>query len=364
MRLIFYVVRRLLILIPTLIGVTLITFALSHAPGPGFAIAVYCTPKLGPCDINNPLLRPIVDQFHLRDPIPVQYAYYLAGLLNGDWGFTSSPVSGGIPVTQAITIFLPQTVELAVAAIILSTLIGIPAGTLSALRKDRLSDHTTRVLALVGYSIPFFWLALLLQIAAISLNPEWEITGGYSPSVLDPGSSASGWAFVNLGGSPVLFSQPTHFLVLDAVIHGSGSVFVDALKHLLLPTLTLTIGILGVTLRMVRSGMVDSMNQDYVKTAWAKGLPDWVVTRIHIRRNALLPAVTVIGLLFAGLLGGVVLVEDVFAWKGIGYWATVAVLRFDVGGVMGTTLIFAIFLVLINLVADVIYAYLDPRISL
>jgi peptide/nickel transport system permease protein len=364
MRLIFYVVRRLLILIPTIIGVTIITFTLSHAPGPGFAIAVYCTPKLGSCDINNPLLKPIVDQFHLRDPIPVQYAYYLGGLLNGDWGFTSSPVSGGIPVTQAITIFLPQTVELAVAAIILSTLIGIPTGTLSALRKDRLSDHATRVLALVGYSIPFFWLALLLQIAAISLNPEWEITGGYSPSVLDPGSPASGWAFVNVGGSPVLFSQPTHFLVLDAVIHGSWSVFVDAMKHLLLPTLTLTIGILGVTLRMVRSGMVDSMNQDYVKTAWAKGLPDWVVTRIHIRRNALLPAVTVIGLLFAGLLGGVVLVEDVFAWKGIGYWATVAVLRFDVGGVMGTTLVFALFLVVINLVADVIYAYLDPRISL
>jgi len=237
-------------------------------------------------------------------------------------------------------------------------------GTVSALRKDRISDHATRIFALVGYSIPFFWLALLLQIAAISLNPEWEITGGYSPTVLDPGSPASSWAFVDVGGTPVLFSQPTHFLLLDAALHGSGTVFIDALKHLLLPTITLTIGILGVILRMIRSGMVDSMNQDYVKTAWSKGLPDWVVTRVHIRRNALLPAVTVIGLLFAGLLGGVVLVEYVFAWKGIGYWATQAVLRFDTGGVMGTTLIFAIFLVVINLVADVIYAYLDPRITL
>jgi peptide/nickel transport system permease protein len=309
-------------------------------------------------------LKPIVDQYHLRDPIPIQYVYYLSGLLQGDWGFTSSPVSGGIPVTQAITLFLPQTVELAVASIVLATLIGIPMGTVSALRKDRLSDHATRIFALVGYSIPFFWLALLLQIAAISLNPEWEITGGYSPTVLDPGSPSSSWAFVDVGGTPVLFSQPTHFLLLDAALHGSGTVFIDALKHLLLPTITLTIGILGVILRMIRSGMVDSMNQDYVKTAWSKGLPDWVVTRIHIRRNALLPAVTVIGLLFAGLLGGVVLVEYVFAWKGIGYWATQAVLRFDTGGVMGTTLIFAIFLVVINLVADVIYAYLDPRITL
>src|SRR5436309_2561042 len=247
MRLILYIVRRLLILIPTLLGVTIITFTLSHAFGPNLAI-------------------------------------------------------------------------------------------------------------------PFYWLALLLQMLAISLLPGWEITGGYSPSSISP--STEPWAFVNLGGTYQLFSQPTHFLVLDAALHGSWAVFMDALRHLVLPTATLTIGILGVILRMVRSGMVDSMNQDYVRTAWAKGLPDWVVTRTHIRRNALLPAATVIGLLFAGLLGGVVLVEDVFAWPGIGYWATQAILGFDAGGIMGTTLIFALFLVLINLAADVIYAYLDPRISL
>ena len=364
MRLILYVVRRLLILVPTLLGVTIITFVLSHAPGPNLAIAVYCTPKLGPCTIDNPFLKPIVDQFHLRDPLPVQYFYYLAGLLQGDWGYSTSAAGAGMPVTQAITVFFPQTVELAIASTALATLIGIPTGTISALRKDKLPDHFTRVFALVGYSIPFFWLGLLLQIVAISLFPEWEITGGYSLTLMDPHTET--WAFIFVGpqATPVLYSQPTHFLVLDAAIHGSWPVFIDALKHLVLPTVTLTIGVLGVILRMVRSGMVDSMNQDYVKTAWSKGLPDWVVTRVHIRRNALLPAVTVIGLLFAGLLGGVVLVEDVFAWKGIGYWATQAVLRFDAGGVMGTTLIFAIFLVLINLVADILYAYLDPRISL
>ncbi|HYR80774.1 MAG TPA: ABC transporter permease [Thermoplasmata archaeon] len=362
MRLILYVVRRLLILIPTLLGVTIITFTLSHAFGPNLAIAVYCTPKLGACDINNPLLQPIVQQFHLRDPVPVQYFYYMRGLLSGDWGYTTSAIKGGMPVTQAISIFFPQTVELAIAATAFATLIGVPTGTVSALRKDKLPDHATRIFALVGYSIPFFWLALLLQILAISLIPGWEITGGYSPSSISP--STEPWAFVDLGGTYQLFSQPTHFLVLDAALHGSWAVFLDALKHLILPTATLTIGILGVILRMVRSGMVDSMNQDYVRTAWAKGLPDWVVTRTHIRRNALLPAATVIGLLFAGLLGGVVLVEDVFAWPGIGYWATQAVLGFDAGGIMGTTLIFALFLVLINLAADVMYAYLDPRISL
>ncbi len=363
MRLVIYVVRRLLILIPTLIGVTIITFALSHASGPNLAIALYCTPKSGPCTIDNPLLQPIVEQFHLRDPVPVQYIYYLRGLLQGDWGYTTSAVKGGMPVSQAVAIYFPQTIELAIASTFFATLIGIPTGSLSALRKDKLSDHATRVFALVGYSIPLFWLALLLQIAAISIIPGWPITGGYTPSTISPSSEP--WAFLDLGsGTFQLYSQPTHFLILDAAIHGSWSVFFDSLRHLVLPTATLTFGILGVILRMVRSGMVDSMNQDYVKTAWAKGLPEWVVTRTHIRRNALLPAATVIGLLFAGLLGGVVLVEDVFAWPGIGYWATQAVLGFDAGGIMGTTLIFAIFLVLINLVADVLYAYLDPRISL
>src|SRR5256885_2160634 len=147
MRLILYVVRRLLILIPTLLGVTIITFVLSHAPGPNLAVAVYCTPRLGACNIDNPLLKPIVDQFHLRDPLPVQYVYYLAGLLQGDWGFTTSAVRGGIPVTQAITIFSPQTIELAITVTALATLIGIPTGTISALRKDKLSDHGTRIFA-------------------------------------------------------------------------------------------------------------------------------------------------------------------------------------------------------------------------
>src|SRR2546425_8042720 len=111
MRLILYIVRRLLILIPTLLGVTIITFTLSHAFGPNLAIAVYCTPKLGACDIDNPLLQPIVQQFHLRDPVPVQYFYYMRGLLSGDWGYTTSAIKGGMPVTQAVSIFFPQTVE-------------------------------------------------------------------------------------------------------------------------------------------------------------------------------------------------------------------------------------------------------------
>ena len=151
---------------------------------------------------------------------------------------------------------------------------------------------------------------------------------------------------------------------IDAALNGDGEIFWNALQHLILPTLALTYGFLGVILRMVRSGMVDAMGQEYVKTAWSKGLPESVVIRKHIRRNALLPVTTVVGLLFAGLLGGVVLVEDVFVWNGIGRWATVAIISHDLAAILGTTLIFALFLVLVNLVVDIIYAYLDPRITL
>lgn len=365
MRLSLFIARRLLLLIPTLIGVTLITFVLSHAAGPTFTLSLYCNVRIPvPCPQQ---VKPIAERLHLYDPIPVQYVFYLNALLHGDWGFTTTTLFKG-SVTDAIILFFPPTIELAVTATALATILGVPAGTVSAMKKDKIPDHLTRVFAMTAYSIPLFWLALLLQILAIYVRPDWPISGIFTKQVLDP--STSSWAFVNPSGlaggdaNSVLYSQPTHVLLIDAFIHGDSPVFWDAFAHLILPTITLAFGVLGVILRMVRSGMVDSMNQDYVRTAWSKGLPEWVVIKKHIRRNALLPATTVIGLLFAGLLGGVVLVEDVFGWSGIGRWATAAILTSDPGGVTGTTLLFALFLVLTNLVVDVVYAWLDPRIRL
>lgn len=365
MRLSLFIARRMLLLIPTLLGVTLITFVLSHAAGPNFTFALYCNRRLPiSCDEQ---IRPIAESLHLYDPIPVQYVYYLNALLHGDWGFTSTSLFRG-SVTDAVVLFFPPTIELAITATAFAVLLGIPAGTVSAIRKDKIPDHLTRVFAMTAYSVPLFWLALLFQIFAIYLLPSgWPISGIYSPRLLDP--CVNSWAFAFPSGScdagnAVLYSQPTHVLLIDAVVHGDVPVFWDSLAHLILPTITLGFGVLGVILRMVRSGMVDSMNQDYVRTAWSKGLPEWVVIRKHIRRNALLPATTVIGLLFASLLGGVVLVEDVFQWTGIGRWATAAILASDPGGVTGTTLLFALFLVLTNLVVDIVYAYLDPRIRL
>lgn len=360
MRLSLYIARRMLLLIPTLLGVTLITFTLSHAAGPDFTLALYCNRRIPiPCDQQ---IQPIAQSLHLYDPLPVQYVYYLNALVHGDWGFTSTSLFRG-SVTDAIVLFFPPTIELAITATALAVLLGIPSGTISAVKKDKIPDHLTRVFAMTAYSVPLFWLALLFQLFAIYvLPPGWPIAGIYSQTKLDP--STSPWAFSIFEGGSYFYPQPTHVLVVDAAIHGDWPIFWDALVHLILPTVTLGFGVLGVVLRMVRSGMVDSMNQDYVRTAWSKGLPEWVVIRKHIRRNALLPAATVIGLLFAGLLGGVVLVEDVFQWSGIGRWATAAILASDPGGVTGTTLLFALFLVLTNLVVDIVYAYLDPRIRL
>ena len=362
MRIHIYIIRRLLILIPTLVGVTLITFALTHAQGPNAALLPYCNPKAGACDISNPHYASLVAYLHLLDPLPVQYLYYLLALLQGNWGMSAAPPLNGAPVTQYIIVLVPSTIELAITATILALILGIPTGTLSAIKKDKVPDHITRVVALSGYSIPAFWLAILLQIFANSFLPGWPISGMYDPLLITPSSSP--WAYTTIGGVPQVFSSPTHFFLVDAALNADWPIFWDALRHIILPTLTLAFGVFGVILRMVRSGMVDAMNQDYVRTAYAKGLPEGLVIRKHIRRNALLPVTTVVGLLFAGLLGGVVLVEDVFQWPGIGLWATDAVLGYDYGGGMGTTLLFALFLMLANLVVDVVYAYLDPRISL
>ena len=353
MRLLLFVARRLLLLIPTLIGVTVITFVLSRAVPVDQLVSIYINPR-SPVPRDQQIAT-VVRLLHLDEPLPVQYVYYLASLFHGDWGITNTNLYEG-PVTGALVVFFPPTVELAVAATFLATLIGIPLGTLSAVRKDRLSDHVTRVVALTGYSMPLFWLALVLQIFAVKYAPWLPIQGQVTPGIL----SGRPWVV----GSGVFDSTPTHFLILDAALNGDGEIFWDALRHLILPALTLTYGFLGVILRMVRSGMVDAMNQEYVKTAWSKGLPESVVIRKHIRRNALLPVTTVVGLLFAGLLGGVVLVEDVFIWNGIGRWATVAIISHDLAAILATTLVFALFLVLVNLVVDIVYAYLDPRIAL
>lgn len=297
----------------------------------------------------------LVERFHLNDPIVVQYFYWLAAFLQGNWGYTKTSIYSGT-VLDAINLFFPNTLVLAVLASILTGLIGIPLGVWSAVRKDSLLDQATRVISFAGYSIPLYWLGLLLVIVFSTSNvcsclDLFPISGTVSMSLI------SGVNWYNNG-----VSYPTHVLVIDSLIVGRLDVFADALKHLVLPVVTLTYGVMASVLRVMRSSMQDTLNQDYIRTARAKGLEEKTVINVHARRNALIPVFTLLGYTIAWLLGGVVLVETVFNYIGIGYWTTQAMLNGDIGGIMGATLIFGLSFIFANLAVDIAYGFLDPRI--
>lgn len=351
MKLSYYVVRRVLLMIPILIGATLIVFLLTRAGGTQMIIGAYLNPHLPP----GPQKAALIKQFHLDSPLYVQYLYFIEGLLHGNWGYTHTPIYSG-PVTTAIMIFFPNTLQLAVVAFIIALAIGIPLGTLAAVRKDSWVDQITRLLAFIGISLPIFWLAELMQ-TYLATNEGIKI--------LPIGGTVTGTTIGSVSWiSGMGISSPTHVMIIDALIHGNLTVFFNALGHVILPAITLAFASIAGVMRYMRNSAVETMNLDYVRFARAKGLHESVVIRRYARKNALIPVITVSGLLFAGLLAGVVVIETIFNYPGIGYWTVQAMRSFDPGGIMGATLLFTLTIVTANLVVDIIYAYIDPRIRL
>lgn len=351
MKLVFYIIRRILLIIPTIIGATLIIFLLTRAGGVNELVAAYINPHLpyGPQRAN------IIRTLGLNQPLFIQYFYFLSGIAHGNWGFTNTPIYVG-RVTGAILLFFPNTMELALVAFALTMILAIPLGTVSAVRKDSWVDQATRFLAFVGYSLPSFWMAELMMVylgthQGLSLLP---ISGTISSKYLGTAS----WI------SSTGVSYPTHILLIDALFHGSLPIFLNALEHIVLPALTLAIVTFAGILRYMRNSMVEVLNTDYVKFGRAKGLRESLVNRRYARRNALIPVVTISGLYFANLLGGVVVIEEVFNIPGIGYWAYEALVSSDAGGILGATLLFAFTIVAANFIIDIIYAFIDPRIRL
>jgi peptide/nickel transport system permease protein len=349
----YYVARRLLLLIPTLIGLTLIVFILSHVGGSQRLVGAYINiHSTVPVAVQE---AELAQRFHLNDPIYVQYFYWLTAFMQGDWGYTKTSIYSGT-VLDAINLFFPNTLVLAVLSSILMTVIGIPLGVWSAVRKDSLLDQATRVVSFAGYSIPLYWLGLLLIIAFSTSNVcsclnIFPISGTVTVSLI------SGVSWYSNG-----ISYPTHVLIIDSLIHGRLDILADALMHLVLPVVTLTYGVMASVLRVMRSSMQDTLSQDYIRTARAKGLEEKTVINVHARRNALIPVFTLLGYTIAFLLGGVVLVEAVFDYLGIGYWTTQAMLNGDIGGIMGATVIFGLSYIFANLAVDIAYGFLDPRI--
>ncbi len=338
-----YVIRRLLLLIPVLLGVSLITFALGVLI-PVDPVHAWAGQHATAADIAS-----IKQELGLDQPWYIQYGNYLWRLLHLNFG--ESPSEGFTPIAQDLSIRFPATFELAMYSMIFAVLMGIPTGIVSAVRKDKLPDHLGRIFALVGTSIPVFWLAIMLLLIFYGILQIPFFAPASRVTALDTQEF-------------LMEHRITGLFTIDALLLGQPAVALDAFLHLLLPAFCLSYISMALITRMMRSSMLEVLGQDYIKAARAKGLSEKVVIRKHAMRNALIPTTTVVGLSFGGLLGGAVLTETVFGYPGMGVWSTRMLLSFDFTGIMAVTVITAFIYVITNLVVDIIYAYLDPRIRL
>jgi peptide/nickel transport system permease protein len=331
---IYYILRRLLLVVPILVGLSLLTFIISHLV-PGDPVQLAAGPQASRADIER--LRA---EYGLDQPLPVQYVVYVSNLLRGDWGRS---VLSRRPVAEDLRVFFPATLELVIAAMVSAIALGIPLGIISAVYRDRWPDNLSRIGSLAAISLPRFFLALLLQLAfamSLALFP----LGGRFPTLEPPPQTVTG------------------FILLDSLLAGSAHAFALALQHMVLPAFALSLSPLATITRMMRASVLEALQQDYVLTERALGLPMRLILFKYVFKNAFISTLTIIGLYFGFLLGGSVLVETVFDWPGIGLYATKSVLSLDFQPIMGVTLLIGITFVLVNLVVDVLYGVFDPRI--
>ena len=328
-----YVVRRLLLLVPILLGVSvLIFFWIRLLPGsPAESLlGERATPEL---------VAAYKERYGLDEPIYQQYWKYLQSISDFDFGVS---VATHRKVTEEIKDRFPATVELAVAAMLFATLIGLPLGFLAAKKYGGVIDHASLFVSLIGISVPIFFLAIILKyVFAVRL--------GWLPSV--------GRIDVTIEAE-----HPTNFYVLDAILTRDWATLWDAIKHLILPAIALGSIPLAILARITRASVLDVQNEDYVRTARAKGLPPMTVDRRHVLRNAMLPISTIIGLQVGLLLSGAVLTETVFAWPGMGSWLRDAIFNRDYPVLQGGILFLAFVFVMVNLIVDISYAFINPRI--
>jgi peptide/nickel transport system permease protein len=328
--------RRLLLACVVLAIVSVATFSLSHAV-PGDPISLI----LGDRQADNPEVRAALERrWGFDKPLPLQYFYYVGNLLRGDWG---ESIASRTPVAQELRERVPATIELSLYALAFAVTLGVPLGIIAALNHDRWPDHLSRFVTLLGTSIPVFWLGLLL-LYVFFYQLKW-LPG---PGRLD----------VGMRPPPTI----TGMVTVDALVQGDWKVLWAALRRLILPSVVLGSFSMGIVARMLRSSLLASMGDDYVRTARAKGLGERSVVASHAMRNALIPTVTVLGLTTAGLLAGAVLTETIFSWPGIGSFAVAAALRRDYPALLGVTFIVAVIYVMVNLFVDAVYGLLDPRI--
>ena len=332
-----YCLRRLSLVIPTLVGVTLITFTLTYVL-PGNPAVV----KAGPL-VSPEMVKELEKQMGLDQPAWVQYGRYIGGILRGDLGESAST---GRPVLEDFKQRLPATLELTLASLLIALVLGIPLGVQSAVYRDTAIDHIGRIVGVAGVAMPTFWTGLLgLYVFFYLLGVAPAPLGRLGPGIEPPHAI-------------------TGLYLVDSLLTGNWKALGSALHQLMLPALTLGLSVMAPIARMVRSTMLEILESDYVKAAWAAGIPRRRVIYGDALANAMIPVVTILGIVFGFLMAGNAVVESVFAWPGIGNYAIAALMTKDSGPIQSFVLFVALLYVIVNFVIDLLYGLIDPRIRL
>ena len=333
-----YLLTRLLLTLPSIwILITLVFIVMRFLPGDPIQS------RFQPGQASPERLEELRAELGLDKPILEQYVDYLTDIVQGDFGV--SQVETGRPVSDMLNNAMPATVELVVPPLIIVTLLGVYGGAFAAQHHKRRRDYTLRISGILLYSLPVFWVGLILQL----------IFGSRVLDLLPTSTRIS-------AGLSVEFERQTNLLLLDTLLAGNFEAFWDVVKHMILPTFALTLALIGVFLRITRSNMVEVMQEDYVTAARARGIPENRIVYRHALRNSLVPVLTIVGLQFAVLLAGAVLTETTFSWPGMGLMLREGIANRDYAPVQAAVTVFAIGVVIINTIIDIAYAFVDPRI--
>ena len=332
-----FILRRLGLVIPTFIGITLLTFIFVHLI-PGDPVLIMA----GERGISPERHAQLMAQLGLDQPMWKQYLTYINGVLHGDLGIS---LKSRIAVWDEFVPRFKATLELGICAMIFAVAVGIPVGVLAAVKRGSIFDHTAVGISLTGYSMPIFWWGIML---IMLVSVQWNLT---------PVSGRVGDTVFLDDTNPL-----TGFMLIDTLLWGEPGDFKDAVMHMILPAIVLGTIPLAVIVRMTRSAMLEVLGEDYIRTARAKGLTRMRVIVIHALRNAMLPVVTVIGLQVGTLLAGAILTETIFSWPGLGRWLIEALQRRDYPVVQGGVLLVAVLIILVNLLVDLLYGVVNPRI--
>jgi len=333
MKLRYYVLRRLFFMIFVLLGISIITFGILFLT-PGDPTIRVLGERATQEQVNA--LR---HEWGLDRPVYEQYYMFLERLSKGDLGLSLHTLR---PVSTDIAQYLPATIELSTAALIVSIALGIPIGVVSAVKRNKLPDHISRLFAFLGVSMPIFWIGLLMLLL-FYYYLGWTSPGRIDATILPP-------------------TRITGFFTIDSILTGNIPALISSLHHLILPAFVLGFFNMAVITRMTRSSMLDVLSQDFIRATKAKGCTNFQVIYNHALRNALIPTVTVIGLTYGNLLAGAVITETIFYWPGLGTYVVDSAASLDFNGVMGVTLVIVVIYTVVNLIVDLLYAFLDPRI--